>query len=145
MLDGQNGKRFLYLVSADEKLSMFDVTHPGALRELSSCMLASSEAQFYRVRLISNQSGLPAESEADDRVAMVALSEAALKEIAPRVTLSDAASEEIGRHFKGVDAYAVDENKRVLYVAQRGELTVIRFNHPISRDAELFEESYENR
>jgi hypothetical protein len=61
------------------------------------------------------------------------------------IDLSDAASAEIGRQFKDVDAYAIDDNKQILYVAQPGEVTVIRFDHPISRDAELFEESYEAR
>jgi hypothetical protein len=56
LLNGQGAKQFLYLASADGKRSIFDVTHPSAIRELSSWTLASSDAQTFRVRLINNRS-----------------------------------------------------------------------------------------
>ena len=131
LLNGQGGKQFLYLASADGKLSIFDASHPGHLRELSSWRLTSSDTQNFRIESINDRFVIASDARTDDHVAVL--------------DLSNAASKEVARQFKDVDAYAVDDNKQVLYVAQSGQLTVVRFDHPISRDAELFEESYEAR
>src|SRR5690349_6711669 len=60
---------------------------------------------------------------------MLALSDGALRQIAPHVALSDVALKQ--RRICG------DDKKQVLYVARHRALTVVRFDHPISRDAEL--------
>ena len=131
LLNGQGGKQFLYLASADGTLSIFDTSHPGHLRELSSWRLTSSDTQNFRIESINDRFVIASDARTDDHVAVL--------------DLSNTASKEIARQFKDVDAYAVDDNKQVLYVAQPGQLTVVRFDHPISRAAELFEESYEAR
>jgi DNA-binding beta-propeller fold protein YncE len=131
LVNGQGGKQFLYLASADGKLSIFDASHPSQLRELSSWRLTSSDTQNFRIEPINDRFVVASGARTDDRVAVL--------------DLSNAVSKEIAQQFKDVDAYAVDDDKQVLYVAQPGQLTVVRFDHPISRDAERFEESYEAR
>jgi LVIVD repeat len=131
LLDGKGGKQFLYLASDDGKLSIFDVTHPSNVLEQSTWTLANDGSEAFRIQPISDSFAVASDSKTNDKLAVL--------------DTSDPASAEIARQFKGVDAYAVDNNKQVLYVAQQGQLTVVRFDRPISRDAELFEESYEAR
>ena len=131
LLNGQGGKQFLYLASADGKLSMFDASRASELSEVSSWMLANGGSGAFRLQPINDRFVVASDARTNDHVAVL--------------DLSDAASETIAREFKNADAYAADDNKQVLYVAQPGKLTVVRFDHPISRDAERFEESYEAR
>ena len=131
LLTGTDGKQFLYLASTDGHLSIFDVTRPSHLRELNSWRLTSSDTQNLRIEPINDRFVIASDAKTDTHVAVL--------------DVSDAASKEISRQFKHVDAYAVDDNKQVLYVAQPGKLTVVRFDHPIDKDAEHFEESYEAR
>jgi hypothetical protein len=145
LFNRQNGKQFLYLASADGKLSIFDVTHPSRLSELSSWTLANGGSGSFRLQPINERLAVASGSKTNDKLAVLDLFNAVLSSAFPPHTLSEAASAEIARQFKDVNAYAVDDNKQVLYVAQPGQLTVVRFDHPISRDAELFEESYEAR
>jgi hypothetical protein len=131
LLKSQRGKQFLYLTSADGKLSIFDVSHPGNLRELSSWALDNGDAQTLRVQPINDRFVIASDRKTDDSLTVL--------------DLSNTPSEEIAKQLKGVDAYAIDGNREVLYVARRGELMVIRFDHPITRDAEIWEQSYEAR
>ena len=59
--------------------------------------------------------------------------------------LANAPSVEIAKTLKNVDAYAIDGETNTLYVAQRGKLSVMQFDHPITREAEIWEQSYEAR
>ncbi len=59
--------------------------------------------------------------------------------------LANAPSVEIAKKLKNVDAYTIDGETNTLYVAQRGKLFVIQFDHPITREAEIWEQSYEAR
>jgi WD40 repeat protein len=131
LLKGQNGKKFLYLASANGKLSIFDVTHPSNLREVSSWTLAPATTQTFHVRPISDRFAVASDSNTADELTAL--------------DLSKTAAEEIARRFKNVDAYAIDGNQQVLYVARQGELTVVRFDHPITREAERWEQSFEAR
>jgi hypothetical protein len=131
LLKGQGGKQFLYLASADGKLSIFDVTHPSELRELSSWTLARGDAQTFRVQPISSRFLVASDSKTGGNISVL--------------DLSNTPSEKIAKDLTNVDAYAIDGNKQILYVAQHGQLTVIRFDHPITREAEIWEQSYEAR
>jgi hypothetical protein len=131
LLKDQGGRQFLYLASADGKLSIFDVTHPSELRELSSWTLARGGSQTFRVEPISDRFAIASDSKTDENVTLL--------------DLSNTPSEVIAKRFKDADAYAVDGDKQVLYVAQPGELTVVRFDRPITRDAERWEQSFEAR
>jgi hypothetical protein len=55
----------------------------------------------------------------------------------------DAATAAIAKQFK--NAYTIDPNGDTLYVVHDGELSVLRFDRPISRDAELFEQMLDDR
>lgn len=55
--------------------------------------------------------------------------------------LALAPSVEIGNTLQNVDAYAIDAETSTPYVAQRGKLAVMQFDRPITREAEVWEQS----
>lgn len=128
---GNSGGLFLYLASANGTLSIYDVSHPSEPRELNTLVLNSNEPAFH-VRPVNDHvlvaSGAP---DASQSLSILDLANA------PAVA--------IAKTLKDVDAYAVDGETNTLYVAQRGKLSVMQFDHPITREAEIWEQSYEAR
>jgi hypothetical protein len=132
LLKGQGRKQFLYLESADGKLTIFDATHPSQLRKLSSWTLSGEgDTQNFRIQPLNHRFAVASDSKTGDNLTVL--------------DLSNTPSEAIAKHLKNVDAYAIDGANQVLYVARAGELTVMRFDHPITRDAEIWEQSFEAR
>jgi hypothetical protein len=58
---------------------------------------------------------------------------------------SAAATPEIAKPFKNDGCYTVDPSDQTLHVVQQGWLSVVRFDRPITREAEVFEQSYQAR
>jgi hypothetical protein len=131
LLQGQGGRQFLYLASADGKLSIFDVTNLKELRKLNSWTMSDGADQTFHFQAINDRFAVASDSKTDNNLTVL--------------DLSNTPSEEIARRFKDVDAYAIDGDKQIVYVAQRGALVIIRFDRPITREAEIWEQSYEAR
>jgi hypothetical protein len=132
LLKDQRGKKFLYLASANGTLSIFDVSYPNEVRQVSSWVLASGGSGGFHVRPINDQFVVATRARnTEDSLAVL--------------DPSNAPSKQIAEQLKNVDAYAIDGDNQVLYVAQRGKLIVMRFDGPITRQAEIWEESYEAR
>jgi hypothetical protein len=53
------------------------------------------------------------------------------------------ATPETAKEFKNIDCSTIDPSDETLYLVGHGELSIMRFDRPISRDAEIFEQSYE--
>jgi hypothetical protein len=51
----------------------------------------------------------------------------------------------VAKALESADAYAIDPEKRVIYVVEGGELSILQFDGPITQSGERFEESYEDR
>ncbi len=128
---GNQGSLFLYLASVNGTLSIYDVSNPAELRELSTLALSSSNPAF-QIRPV-NDNVVVASGAPDARQSLTVLN------------LADAPSVEIARTLKNVDAYTIDGETNTLYVAQHGKLFVMQFDHPITRAAEIWEQSYESR
>ncbi len=61
------------------------------------------------------------------------------------VDLGDGPSARVARQFKNAEAYTLDGANNTAYVATAGKLVVMRFDHPITHDAEIWEQSFEAR
>lgn len=126
-----NNRQYLYVASADNTLSVFDVTDPKELRKIQSLALSGATSTF-RVRPITNHAAIA--TDAPDTGANLTV-----------LNFSNLPSTDVATQLKNVDAYAIDGNTNTLYVAQQGKLVVMRFGHPITREAEIWEESYNSR
>ncbi|HEX4808788.1 MAG TPA: hypothetical protein VH325_07660 [Bryobacteraceae bacterium] len=126
-----NGGRFLYIASASGTLTIYDVSQPAEPRELNTLAL-SSEKSTFQIRPVSDHAAI-ASGAPDASQSLTVLD------------LANAPSVEIAKTLKNVDAYTIDSETNTLYVAQRGKLFVIQFDHPITREAEIWEQSYEAR
>lgn len=128
---GNEGGLFLYVASANGTLSIYDVSDSSEPRELNTLALNSDKPAF-QIRPVNDHvvvvSGAP-----DSSQSLTVLN------------LANAPSAEIAKTLKNVDAYAIDGETNTLYVAQRGKLSVMQFDHPITREAEIWEQSYESR
>lgn len=100
------GSRFLYIASANETLTIYNVSRPAEPRELSTLVLSSGKPTF-RVRSVDNR---------------YAIASGAL-DASPSLTVLDltaAPSVEIEKTLRNVDAYAIDAETNTLYIAQCG-------------------------
>jgi hypothetical protein len=52
------------------------------------------------------------------------------------------ATPEIASEFKNADCYTIDPSDETLYVVPNSELSILRFDRPLTRDAEIFEQFY---
>lgn len=123
--------QYLYVASADNTLSVFDVTDPKELRKVQSLALSGASSML-RIRPVSNYMAIA--TDAPDTGSNLTV-----------LNFSNLPSTEIASQLKNVDAYAIDGDMNTLYVAQQGKLVVMRFGHPITREAEIWEESYNSR
>jgi len=125
------GRRFLYVASSNGMLSIYDVSQPAEPREMNTLAL-SSDKPAYQFRPVN------------ERVAIASGAPDASQSLTV-LDLANAPSVEIAKRLKNVDAYTIDGETNTLYVAQRGKLFVIQFDHPTTREAEIWEQSYEAR
>jgi hypothetical protein len=125
------GSRYLYIASANGTLAIYDVSQPAEPRELNTLALSSDEPTF-QIRPVSEHAAIA--SGAPDASQSLTVLE-----------LANAPSVEIAKTLKNVDAYTIDAETNMLYVAQHGKLFVIQFDRPITREAEIWEQSYEAR
>jgi hypothetical protein len=125
------GSRYLYVASANGTLAIYDISQPAEPRELHTLELSSDKSAF-QIRPVSGHAAL-ASGAPDPGQRLTVLD------------LDNAPSVGIAKTLKNVDAYTIDGETNTLYVAQRGKLSVIQFDDPITRDAEIWEQSYEAR
>lgn len=52
---------------------------------------------------------------------------------------------QVAKQFKGADYFAVDSGTQTLYVVRQGKLSIMNFDHPITRETERFEQYYQAR
>jgi WD40 repeat protein len=125
------GGLYLYIASANGTLAIYDVSQPADPRELNTLALSSDKPTF-QIRSVSDYDAI-ASGAPDASQSLTVLD------------LANAPSVEITKTLKNVDAYTIDGETNTLYVAQRGKLFVIQIDHPITREAEIWEQSYEAR
>jgi len=127
----QKGRTFLYVASANQTLAIYDVTDKSEPHLVNRLALSTTRNSF-EVRPIS------------DRTAVATTSNDPATEFTV-LDLDNAPSVEVAQRFKNVDAYTIDGANNTAYVSQDGQLLVIQFGHPVTRDAEIWEQSYESR
>ena len=127
----QRGHKFLYVASDAGVLSILDVSDPREPRKVDDLRLTGAESNF-RVRPVSN------------RIALATRTADSAEDLTI-VDLGNGPSASVAHQFKNAEAYTLDGASNTAYVAAGGELVVMRFDHPITHDAEIWEESYENR
>jgi hypothetical protein len=127
----QEGNTFLYVASANETMAIFDVTNSSVPRQVNRLALSGKPASF-TVRPVSNR--LAVASAANDPARELTL-----------LDLGNAPAVEIAKTLKNVDAYTINSVTNTVYVAQDGQLLIMRFAGPVTRDAEIWEKFFESR
>jgi hypothetical protein len=127
----QRGHEFLYVASDTGILSIFDVSDPAEPRKVNNLKLTASENTF-TVIPVTNRTAL-ATRVADSAEELTV------------VDLGNGPSAKVARQFKNVDAYTLDGVNNTAYVAADGKLVVMRFDHAVTHDAEIWEKFYEER
>lgn len=129
--DGDS-RKLLYVVYADRQVDVFDVMDDAEPRRISHETLASdvqestaNDAQF-RLLMLG--------SRADNPGSPLLL-----------VDSSPTARPAIAKAFDPADAYAINPEKRAVYVIRDGQLSVLQFDGPIDQSGESFEESDQSR
>ena len=122
------GQTFLY-VHSDHSISVLDVTRSEEPKEVDELHLTEGSPQVHSRPLDSDT--VPATAASD-------LSQ-------PVTVLNDAAAAEIAKQFAHVDAYTIDEGRSLVYIAEKGKLSILKFDRPLTRDAEIWEQSYDSR
>jgi hypothetical protein len=122
-------RKYLYVVYADNTLSVVDVTNTAEIPETRRLALTVKKATAEQV----NGSFVVLSNTPEPEQDVTVLDTSAL------------ATPAIPKQFTNADCYTIDPSDQTLYVAQQGELSVTRFDRPITRDAEIFEQSYHAR
>jgi hypothetical protein len=125
------GHEFLYVASDAGILSIFDVSDPSEPRKVDDLRLTGAESSF-RVRPVSN------------RIALATRTADSAEELTV-IDLGNGPSARVARQLKDAEAYTLDGASNTAYVAAGGELVVMHFDHPVTHDAEIWEQSYEAR
>jgi hypothetical protein len=125
------GSRYLYVASANRRLSVYDVSRPAEPLLLNTLVLSSNKTAF-QIRPVSEHAAV-ASGVPDASQSLTVLD------------LDNAPSIGIAKTLRNVEAYAIDGETNTVYAARNGRLFVIQFDHPITRDAEIWEQSYEAR
>jgi hypothetical protein len=127
-----NSRELLYVVYADREMDVFDVTDNAEPRNIRHETLASdvqestvNNAQF-RLLMLG--------SRTDTAASPLLL-----------VDSSATARPAIAKAFDSADAYAIDPEKRAIYVIRGSQLSVLQFDGPINQSGERFEESFQSR
>jgi hypothetical protein len=125
------GHEFLYVASDAGILSIFDVSNPAEPRRVDDLKLTGTESTF---------SVWPA----SNRIALATRAADSAEELTV-VDLGNGPSATVARQFKNAQAYTLDGASYTAYVATGGKLVVMRFDQPVTHDAEIWEQSYEAR
>jgi hypothetical protein len=125
------GHEFLYVASDAGILSIFDVSNPAEPRRVDDLKLRGAENTF-RVRPVSK------------RIALATRAADSTEELTV-VDLGNGPSAMVARQFKNAQAYTLDGASNTAYVATGGKLVVMRFDQPVTHDAEIWEQFYEAR
>jgi hypothetical protein len=127
----QRGHAFLYVASDTGILSIFDVSDPAEPRKVNDLRLTGSDNTF-TIRPVS------------DRIALATRAADSAENLSV-VDLGNGPSAKVARQFKNADAYTLDGVNNTAYVAADGKLVVMRFDHAVTHDAEVWEKFYEER
>jgi hypothetical protein len=123
--------KYLYIVYADNTLSVLNVTNTGEITETRRLALTTSKATAHAEQVNASSVVLSNTPQPEQDVTVLDTS-------AP-------ATPEIAKQFKNADCYTIDSNGDTLYVVNDAELSIVHFDRPVSRDAELFEQMLQNR
>jgi hypothetical protein len=123
------GQTFLYAVHSDHSISVLDVTNSAQPKELDELHLTEGSPQVHLGPVGPDAALATAGCDASQR---------------PTV-LNDTASLTIVKQFTHVDACTIDGGRSLVYIAEKGKLSILQFDHPLTREAEIWEQSYESR
>jgi hypothetical protein len=127
----QEGRTFLYVASANETMAIFDVTNNREPHQVNRLAL-SGNSNTFTLKPVS------------DRLAVATTANDPAREFTV-LDLGNAPSVEIAKRLQNVDAYAINSATNTVYIAQDGQLLIMRFDHPVTRDAEIWEQFFEAR
>ena len=127
----KQGRKYLYVVYAENTLSVVNVTKPAQITEASRLALTTTQRTAHAEQVNADFIVLSNTPQPEQDVTVL--------------NTSTPATPGIAKQFKNADCYTIDSSDQTLYVVQQGELSVLRFDRPITRDAEIFEQSYEAR
>jgi hypothetical protein len=113
------GQRFLYVVHSDHSISVLDVTNPEEPKELDELHLTEAPSQVPLRSIGSEAVVAKAACDLSKRLAV----------------LNDTAFPAIAEQFTHVDAYTIDGGRSLVYIADL----------PMTREAAIWEQSYESR
>ena len=123
------GQTFLYVVHSDHSISVLDVTNSEAPKELDELHLTEGPSQVHLRPLGPDAVLATAACDPSQRLAV----------------LNDTASPAITKQFTHVDSYTIDGGRSLVYIAEKGKLSILRFDRLLTREAEIWEQSYESR
>jgi LVIVD repeat len=126
----KQGHKYLYVVYAD-MLTVLNVTNPSEVSEMYSLAVTANKQTAHDEPVNARFVVLTNTTEPEQDLAVVDTSAPAMPKIA--------------KEFKNAECYTIDSSDETLYVVRHSELSIMRFDHPVSRDAEIFEQSYEAR
>jgi hypothetical protein len=121
------GHTYLYVTSANNKIFVLDVTEVKRMRLITQSSVNESGSRLQGVR------------EGVATTAAIRSNSVSTPEGSNVLPTSLAAT------IKHVNAYVIDDNSDTAYVAEAGKILAVRFNRPITREAQLWEESYDAR
>jgi hypothetical protein len=127
----QDGRTFLYVASVNQTMAVFDVTNNAEPHQVNRLVLSATSNAF-TFKPIGERLAI-ASAAADPAHDFTVLD------------LNNAPSVQIAKTLKNVDAYTINGTTNTAYVAQDGRLTVMRFGHPVTRDAEIWEQFFQTR
>jgi hypothetical protein len=123
------GQPFLYVAHSDHSITVLDVTHSKEPKEVDELHLTEGPAQVHLRRL------------GPDTVLATAASDPSQQ----LTVLNDTASPAFVKQFTHVDAYTIDGSRSLVYIAEKGKLSILQCDRPLTREAEIWEQSYESR
>ncbi|HTF66544.1 MAG TPA: hypothetical protein VK638_28060 [Edaphobacter sp.] len=126
-----HGKTYLYVAYAGNTISVLDVTDETTPHEVNHFSLAGA-SNGLQIDPISSRLALATDAVKTGNDMAV-------------VDLDDGAGPEITKSFHDVDCYTVDGRQAVAFVAHGGELSIVRFNRPVTRDTEIWEQLFKTR
>jgi hypothetical protein len=121
------GQTLLYVVQGDHSISVLDVTKPEEPKEVDELRLNEGSPQVH-LRAVGPDAVLTTASDP-----------------AQPATGNGTACPEIAKQFSHADVYTIDGGRSLVYIAEKGKLSILKFDRPLTREAEIWEESYESR
>jgi hypothetical protein len=128
--EDNRGHKYLYVVYANNTVAVLNVTNAAKVSGIHHLALTTNTQQTAHAEPVNAR--------------FVVLTAAPNRDLRV-VDTNTPATPEIAKEFKNADCYTIDPTDETLYVIRRGELSIMRFDRPISREAQIFEQSYEAR